>query len=145
MNPLETAELLEVLHEASLVNKPRPLTVKVWCRALADVRVEDVQLAADELMAQRTSDQRWVTPGDVRARVTEIRAARFRQAGVDDPLPRVDPDRVVSFQAWRLAHRKAVGDGLSVPEADQIAAQAAAGQIVGRPALALGSAQEKSR
>lgn len=125
MNPRETAEVLEFLYEASLVNKPRQLTVKVWCRVLGDLRYEDVTAAVEELAIERTSDLRWVTPGDLRARVKAIRAERIRRAGAEDPCPAVDPDRVVSFQAWRIAHRRAIGDGREACEAEQLAAAAA--------------------
>lgn len=52
-------------------------TVDVWLKALDDLEVEELVDAAEQIVRTRRSDQRYVTPGDVRA------VARPRQSSWD--------------------------------------------------------------
>ena len=71
MNQQQTIRVLRDLNIAGLVGAMEG-QAPVWQRALADLRTEDVTTAVDRIIAHRTSRERWVTPGDVRAAVGEI-------------------------------------------------------------------------
>jgi len=72
---------------------------EVWADALDDVEFDEAQVAVRALVKARSGAERWVTPGDVRAGVRDIRRARLAAAG--PVLPDVDPDDVAAYQARR--------------------------------------------
>lgn len=125
MNRQEATNLLTYLNRAGLVGAMEGAAA-VWADALPDVSYTNAQEAVREMVRTRTSDQRWVTPGDVAARVRAIRAARFDAAERDPahvrmcPPPDLDPRGEI---AWRKAYRRGIGDGLTPTEADAAACQ----------------------
>ncbi|MGW8565683.1 hypothetical protein [Isoptericola sp. NPDC055881] len=108
MNEAEATTLVTVLNRAGLIGAMEGQGA-VWHMALTDVPFQPAKAAATELIATRTSEQRWVTPGDVRAMV------RTRRKRHLDGMPSVqvpqsldgDPAREI---AWRRAYIEAYGN-----------------------------------
>lgn len=98
MNGDQTLQLIAVLNRAGLLYAMEGQTA-VWAEALRDVAYPDAIAAGQALIRDRTSDRRSLTPGDIRAEVRRIRAARL--TSTEPPLPAVDPDDVAAYQAER--------------------------------------------
>lgn len=108
----ETLTLIAALNRAGLVYAMEGQTA-VWADALSDVRYVDAVEAAKNLIRDRTSDQRSLTPGDVRAEVRRIRHRRVADA--PPPLPTADPDDVAAYQAERKRLLGLLADGDQTP------------------------------
>lgn len=108
----ETLTLIAALNRAGLVYAMEGQTA-VWADALSDVRYADAVEAAKNLIRNRTSDQRSLTPGDVRAEVRRLRAKRITDA--PPPLPSADPDDVAAYQAERKVLLTGLADGTTNP------------------------------
>ncbi len=108
MNQTETVNVLAALNRAGLVRVVEGQAA-VWADALQSVRYPDAVEAARRMIATRTSENRWVTPGDLRAEIRSLRAARL--TAVPPPLPAVDPDDVAAYQAERRRLIEAIADG----------------------------------
>lgn len=78
MNIPETADLIELLAAANVLNRLDPKTPEVWAAALSDLEYRDCMLAAAHLI--RTAQ--WVKIADVREAVHDIRAERIREANL---------------------------------------------------------------
>ncbi len=120
----EAIKVLTYLNRAGLVPALEGAGA-VWADALSSVPFETAIWVAREMGRERTSDQRWVTPGDIAARVRQVRAQRVKDAqreGLDRYAPpeelEGDPRREI---AWRNAYMEAVADGQSPEYADAAA------------------------
>lgn len=109
MNQTEAANLVLVLNRAGLVQAMEGQAA-VWAMALEDVSYVTAQEVARDMVKGRTSDMRWVTPGDIRAEVTRVRKIRTGALGVVNP-PGELADRVADTIAWQRAYVEARGDG----------------------------------
>jgi hypothetical protein len=78
VNIPETADLIELLAAANVLNRLDPKTPEVWAAALGDLEYRDCMQAAAVLI--RTAQ--WVKIADVRDAVHDIRAERIRNANV---------------------------------------------------------------
>lgn len=134
MTPKQVLALLAFLNRAGLLHAVEG-QAEVWARALSHTSIEDAQAAADRLLVERTSESRWVVPGDLLASVRTIRAARVRAAlGGAEPVPprEVPADDVEAYQAWRKAFLRSLGDGKTVHAAEVDACGAAGVPVVHR-------------
>lgn len=126
MNQEQASTILTVLNRAGLVWAMEGQTA-VWAMGLEDVSFETAQEVVTDFVRNRRSTERSVTPGDVRAEVERIRAARFadweRAEGLL-PEPPCDPDDVAKTIAFQRAFRRAIGDGLDSDRADEAACRA---------------------
>lgn len=116
MNRTQTVELITYLNRAGLVGAMEGQAA-VWADALSDIRAEDAQTAAREFARTRKSTERWVTPGDIRGAVEEIRRERVLGA------PSVHAPNAATSIEWRKAWTRLLGDGLPPAEAYQRACQ----------------------
>lgn len=132
MKPTEALLVITALNRAGLAHAVEG-QAEVWARALSQVSPDDALAAVDRITATRTSENRWVVPGDVLEAVRSARNDRVR-AALDGaaPLPprEIDPDDVGAYQAWRKAFLKALGDGRSLRDAESVACQ-----VVGIPVV----------
>lgn len=119
MNRPESAQLLAYLNRAGVVMAVEGQAA-VWADALDDVDFGDAQEAARRIVRDRTGAERWVTPGDVRRGVRDIRRARLETALA--PLPSADPDNVREYLAETRALRAQIASGQINP--NQIGARA---------------------
>lgn len=85
MNHQQTATVIAYLNRAGLVGAMEG-QVTVWAEALTDLDLTEVQAAAREMARTRRSTERWVTPGDVRAKVNELRLWQRDPKGIDQWL-----------------------------------------------------------
>ena len=69
MNQQQAVQIITYLNRAGLVGAMEGQAA-VWADALADIEFEAAQAAARALTRTRLSTERWVTPGDVRAKVS---------------------------------------------------------------------------
>ncbi|BDZ40799.1 hypothetical protein GCM10025865_00980 [Paraoerskovia sediminicola] len=112
MNQTEATKLVTVLNRAGLVPALDGQGA-VWQLALNDVAYETAQVVATTMIATRTSDQRWVTPGDVRAAVTTQRKVNLEKMPgiqVPDALDG-DPDRELEWRRTYIDAFAVSGDG----------------------------------
>ena len=122
MNRAETQTIVTYLNRAGLLQALEGQAA-VWHDAIGRLDFTDAQAACRALAESRTGNDRWVTPGDVRAGVRAIRARRT--AGITPPAPPVPLD-VARDIAWRREYVRARGDGST----DQ-AAQDTANHVLG--------------
>lgn len=124
MNNTEAVALIGYLNRAGLVGAMEGQGA-VWADALSDITVNDAQEVARGLARNRTSAERWVTPGDIRSGARSVRAARLLQAERDSALllPPPSTDDVRAEVEWTRAYRRALGDGCTAEEADARACQ----------------------
>lgn len=118
MKQTEAASLVAYLNRAGLLQALEGQAA-VWADVLGEVRYVDAVEAVRQMSTTRTSDERWVTPGDVIAAVRALRAARVLAA--PPPLPNVDPDDVAAYQAERRRLTKEIADGRDPQQARQLA------------------------
>lgn len=104
MNQQQAVALVSYLNRAGLLQALEGQSA-VWADALDDVDFTDAQAAARTLARARTGGERWVTPGDIRAGVRDIRRARLRANPL--PVPAVDPD---DARAYLAAFKAQVAD-----------------------------------
>lgn len=76
-----------VLHAVATFDRANLLVVtdgmvNVWHQALAHLTVDELQAAVGRLLAERTSADRWLTPGDVIAVARPRRSAWDRATNV---------------------------------------------------------------
>lgn len=109
MNQQQATSLVMYLNRAGLLNAMEGQGA-VWADALSDVSYVTAQEVVRSMAATRTTDQRWVTPGDVRAEVARIRKVRTSALGVFYPPAELDDD-VPKAIAWQRAYVEAIGDG----------------------------------
>lgn len=109
MNQTEAANLVLVLNRAGLVQAMEGQAA-VWAMALEDVSYVTAQEVARAMVKGRTSDMRWVTPGDIRSEVARLRKQRTSAIGVVNP-PAELADRVADTITWQRAYVEAIGDG----------------------------------
>ncbi|WP_402465734.1 hypothetical protein [Isoptericola aurantiacus] len=123
MNQTEATQLVTVLNRAALVNAMEGQGA-VWHMALTDVPYVTAKEVATSMIATRTSDQRWVTPGDVRAAVAAKRRARLADMpGVQVPQALDgDPAREIP---WRRAFIETFADTGDAKAAEQAACELA--------------------
>ena len=110
MNRTQTVELITYFNRAGLVGAMEGQSA-VWADALADIRSEDAQTVAREIVRTRTSSQRWLTPGDIREAVHSLRATRVHRA---PPVTAPDPDNGIE---WRKVWTQLLSDGYHPIEA----------------------------
>lgn len=134
MNNTEAVALIGLLNRAGLVGAMEGQGA-VWADALSDITANDALEVARGMVRNRTSAERWVTPGDIRAGARAVRAARLVQAERDSALllPPPATDDVRAEVEWTRAYRRALGDGLTAEDADVRACQAS--RLVRRGAL----------
>lgn len=109
MNQQEATNIVLVLNRAGLVNAMEGQAA-VWAMALEDVSYITAQEVARSMVTNRTSDQRWVTPGDVRAEVKRIRKIRADAMGGFIPPAELD-ERPRDAIEWQRAYTEAWCDG----------------------------------
>lgn len=124
MNQTEALDLIAYLNRAGLVGAMDG-QASVWADALSDITAKDAQEVARGLARNRTSAERWVTPGDIRSGARAVRQVRLVQAERDSALllPPPATDDVRAEVEWTRAYRRALGDGLTADEADAQACQ----------------------
>jgi len=122
MNQQQATSLVMYLNRAGLLNAMEGQGA-VWADALSDVSYVTAQEVVRGMAATRTTDQRWVTPGDVRAEVARIRKARTSALGEVNPPAELDesPRRSIT---WLRAYVEAIGDGESPDAATKRACDA---------------------
>lgn len=108
MNHQEAAQLVTVLNRAGLVPALEGQGA-VWSSALEDVTYETAVIVAKRMVATRTSDQRWVTPGDIRAAVVAQRKVHLDAMATPQPPMSLDGDPAREIE-WTRAYRRAYGD-----------------------------------
>jgi hypothetical protein len=108
VNQREAVQLVSYLNRAGLVPALEGQAA-VWADALGDVAFEDAQEVARGLARSRTGVERWVTPGDIRAGVRDIRRARLRLN--PPPVPEVDPDDTRAYLAAYKAQAAGIAAG----------------------------------
>ncbi|KAB8162944.1 hypothetical protein FH609_004250 [Streptomyces sp. 3MP-14] len=114
MNLNQTADLLELLSAANVLNRMEAGTPDVWHAALGDLDYRDCMAAAADLI--RT--QQWVKIADIRKRVGERRsqaAADYVGPGLSAEIPDADPDDVAGYLAALRAGRQRAASGLERP------------------------------
>jgi hypothetical protein len=142
VNNTEAVALIGYLNRAGLVGAMEGQGA-VWADALSDITSNDAQEVARGLARNRTSAERWVTPGDIRSGARAVRAARLMQAERDSALllPPPATDDVGAEVEWTRAYRRALGDGLSAEDADVRACKASRlvrrGGLEARPVVQL--------
>lgn len=119
MNQTEALDLIAYLNRAGLVGAMDG-QASVWADALSDITANDAQEVARGLARNRTSAERWVTPGDIRSGARSVRSARLMQAERDSALllPPPATDDVRAEVEWTRAYRRALGDGCTAEDAD---------------------------
>ena|GEM_PF-2444706 len=122
MNQSEATQLVTVLNRAGLVPALEGQGA-VWASALEDVPYSTAVVVAKRIVATRTSDQRWVTPGDIRAAVTAQRKVHLDGMASPQPPMSLDGDPVREI-AWMRAYRRAYGDTGDADEAMRAACAA---------------------
>lgn len=93
---------------------------EVWADALGDIHPETGLLAAKEIARTRTSDQRAITPGDVRKHVETIRVRRLQGVETGHP-PSELADRPKDHARWLKLRNWQIGNGLTPELADAYA------------------------
>lgn len=126
MNHTEATHLVTVLNRACLVPAMEGQGA-VWQMALADVPFVTATAVATRMVATRTSEQRWVTPGDIRTAVQTQRQANLARMATPQPPEALDGDPAREL-AWQRAYRAAYAD-----TGDHDHAQTAACTAVGTP------------
>ncbi|ONK09490.1 hypothetical protein [Streptomyces sp. MP131-18] len=114
MNLDQTADLLELLSAANVLNRLDDRTPDVWHAALGDLPYRDCMAAAADLI--RT--QQWVKISDIRNAVRERRAAAasdFVGPGLSAEVPDADPDDVPAYLAALRGQRVRAASGLEQP------------------------------
>lgn len=111
----EAQSLIAYLNRAGLVGAMEGQSA-VWADALPDVDFEDAKEAARTLVRTRTSDQRWVVPGDIRAGVRAIVKVRAEAALDPAAVPDADPDRPLEYVAAIRSGRWLPAPGPADPE-----------------------------
>lgn len=126
MNQTEAVGILTYLNRAGLVGAMEGASA-VWADALHDVPYTTAQEVVREMTRARTSDQRWVTPGDVAYRVRQIRTQRLKDAQRDGLTHYQPPEELGGNPRaeirWSKAYDDGIGDGLIPAEADKRACQ----------------------
>lgn len=123
MNRTEAANVIAYLNRAGLVGALEGQSA-VWADALSDIRAEDAQEAARQMARNRTSAERWVTPGDIRALVRSIREDRaMRGAAHVGPPP--SPLESDAYGHFIITSRRLLADGYSPEKARAAAYQQA--------------------
>lgn len=119
MNRTEAASVVAYLNRAGLLGAMEGQAA-VWADALEDVSYVTAQQVVRAMARERTSDQRWVTPGDLAA---AVRAERKRN--VDRMASPQPPDALAGHpgreQEWTQAYVRLIGDGLEPAEATEAA------------------------
>ena len=142
MENTEAVALIGYLNRAGLVGAMEGQGA-VWADALSDITANDAQEVARGLARNRTSAERWVTPGDIRSGARAVRQTRLVQAERDSALllPPPATDDVRAEVEWTRAYRRALGDGLTAEDADVVACRvsrlARRGGLEARPVVQL--------
>lgn len=127
MNKQETVALIALLDRAGLT-KAREGMEDAWMLVLEPLRPQDAVEAAKRIIATRGDGNTWVVPADVLEEVIHLRRGRIRAVteGLHPMPPReIDPDDVGPYMAWTKAFNLALGDGMSLVDAETAAAHAA--------------------
>ena len=127
MNKQETVALIAMLDRAGLT-KAREGMEDAWMLVLEPLRAQDVVEAAKRIIATRGDGNTWIVPADVIAEVALVRRERIRAVTTGSlPMPprEIDPDDVGPYMAWTKAFNLALGDGMSLADAETVAAHAA--------------------
>lgn len=96
-----------------------------WASLMPEITFAD---AREALMEHLRASRFPATPADIIERVTALRARRraeWDRADGQTPGPPVDPSDWRRYNIWLRAFYAGIGDGLSGPEADDRACQAA--------------------
>lgn len=124
MNHTETVQLIAYLDRAGLV-QALDGQAAVWTDALDDVAYADAHQVARRLVRERTSRDRWVTPGDIRAGVRELHAAQPAEHAIDWEID-ADPDDPEAYlAAVREGRRRPAFADAHARPVDQLVAQTA--------------------
>ncbi|MFV2143209.1 hypothetical protein [Isoptericola sp. G70] len=129
MNQIETTTIITVLNRAGLVGALEGQSA-VWAEALDDVRFEDGREATRQLVRTRTSDERWVTPGDIRALAKKVRLDRYNSLPFRLQNPELPPPISGDWHprdeiTFTRTYRDAVLDGKTPDDAYADACRAA--------------------
>lgn len=127
MNKQETVALIAMLDRAGLT-KAREGMEDAWLMVLGTERAEDAFEATKRLIATRGNGDTWVVPADIIAQIALVRRERIRAVTTGSlPMPprEIDPDDVGPYLAWTKAFNRALGDGMSLADAEIAAAHAA--------------------
>lgn len=127
MNKQETVALIAMLDRAGLT-KAREGMEDAWMLVLESFRAQDVVEAAKRIIATRGDGNTWIVPADVIAEVALVRRERVKavMAGrLPMPPSEIDPDDVGPYMAWTKAFNLALGDGMTLVDAETAAAYAA--------------------
>ncbi|QIK82645.1 hypothetical protein [Sanguibacter sp. HDW7] len=127
MNKQETVALIAMLDRAGLT-KAREGMEDAWMLVLEPLRAQDVVEAVKRIIATRGDGNTWIVPADVIAEVALVRRERIRAVTTGSlPVPprEIDPDDVGPYMAWVKAFKLALGDGMSLVDAEIAAAHAA--------------------
>jgi hypothetical protein len=89
----------------------------VWADALDDIAIADAIPAARRLIRYHVGADRWVTPGDIRQTIGEMRRERIEAVKSTPAPPSELDDNPREGQRWLLGFWRAIGDGLTEAEA----------------------------
>lgn len=140
MNFEQTTNVVTYLNRAGLVRAVEGM-VAVWRDALDDLRYEDVQGGCRDLVRNAARAERAfvreVTPGEVRAAVGRIRAARIGGRLVPAPPDEIADDTAAALRFHR-EYLRALGDGAPEAAADSVACRSVgatrpAGEVTADP------------
>lgn len=126
MDVLETNRVLAYLNRANLTGVVEG-QAEVWADALRDIPLTDAQDAAAQLVRERTSRDRWVTPGDIRALAESYATRRVMHAR---PALQIAPEGVEDHAAWQREAEFAIRRGYGFDEARTLAAKIHRAQAV---------------
>lgn len=126
MNREQATSLIAYLNRAGLVGALEGQAA-VWADALEDVDYADAQQVVRHFVATRTSDQRWVTPGDIAAGVRKVALQRLNRGTAAEGVPDADPDDVPAYlEALRDGRQRVLaGHDLRERPVRQLVAQTA--------------------
>lgn len=116
MDILETNRVLAYLNRANLTGVVEG-QAEVWAAALHDIPANDAQRAAAQLARERTSRDRWVTPGDIRALAESYANERVM---FSRPWLQQTPEGVEDHAAWQQSMELAIRRGYDLDEARRI-------------------------
>lgn len=122
MKETQALLLITALNRAGLLHAVQG-QAELWAAALNDVTYEDATEAVRAIITNRTHQERWTVPGDVIAGVRTIRDARINaiMGGTEPQPPEELIDDIASYNTWRRTFNRALGDGRTRQQAENIA------------------------
>lgn len=119
MKVLEASDIVILFNRAGLLWAMEG-QAEVWADALDDIDGGTAKEAAREIIRDRTSDQRAITPGDLRKHVSIIRTRRL-QGAITAQAPDELADRPQDFKRWIRLRNWQIGNGRTEVEAQAYA------------------------